>query len=63
MPGEKVKFLGGEFYVEGISHNWTYGQGGDINLSVSRGGEYQDGSFTPLKDFTKRIKLLETKKG
>lgn len=63
MPGEKVKFLGGEFYVEGISHNWTYGQGGNINLSVSRGGEYQDGSFTPLKDFTKRIKLLETKKG
>ncbi|MGL4981272.1 MAG: hypothetical protein ACRC4W_00180 [Treponemataceae bacterium] len=46
MPGDRVSFLDGEFYVDGISHSWSYGQGGDVNLSVSRGGKYfSDGSF------------------
>lgn len=62
MPGEVVEFLGGQFYVEGISHSWTYGQGDDINLSVSRGGEYYMGEFSPLTDFTKNMKLLENKR-
>lgn len=45
MPGEVVKYLDREFYVEGISHSWTYGSGGDINISVSRGGKYLNGEF------------------
>lgn len=59
MPGSKVKVLGGEFYVDGISHSWSYGGGGEINLAISRGGKYNDGNFSPLKDFTKALKLLE----
>lgn len=61
MPGEVIGFLGGEFYVEGISHSWTYGASGEISLSVSRGGKYSNtGSFSILTDFTKNIKLLES---
>lgn len=61
MPGEVIGFLGGEFYVEGISHSWTYGASGEINLSVSRGGKYsKTGAFSILTDFTKNIKLIES---
>lgn len=62
MPGEVIGFLGGQFYVEGISHSWSYGQGGDINLSVSRGGEYDAGGmFHPFSNITDKIRLLERK--
>lgn len=61
MPGEKVEILGGEFYVEGVSHSWNYGSGADINLSVSRGGSYtSDGSFCELKNFTSALRAFET---
>lgn len=63
MPGEVIGFLGGQFYVEGISHAWNYGQGGDINLSVSRGGVYdKGGKFRPFSGISEKINLLENKK-
>lgn len=63
MPGEVVGFLGGQFYVEGISHSWNYGQGGDINLSVSRGGDYdKGGKFHPFSGISEKINLLENRK-
>ena len=62
MPGEVIGFLGGQFYVEGISHAWNYGQGGDINLSVSRGGDYdKGGKFHPLSGISEKINLLENR--
>ena len=42
MPGDVVEFMGHKFYVDGISHSWTYNGGGEINLSVSRGGIYDE---------------------
>lgn len=52
MPGDIVSFMGGEFYVEGIAHSWNYGSSGEINISVSRGGSYDEGVFSKLEDFT-----------
>jgi len=45
QPGEVIEFLGGNFYVEGVTHSWNYGSGGEVNLSVSRGGKYSGGKF------------------
>ncbi len=61
QPGECVSFLGGQFYVEGISHSWNYGAGGEVNLSVSRGGSYSLGEYKgTIKDLSKNITLLES---
>lgn len=59
QPGERVAYLGGEFYVEGVSHSWNYIGGGEINLSVSRGGVYSSGKFSKFKELTKLINLLQ----
>jgi hypothetical protein len=44
MPqaGEKISFLGGEFYVTAAHHSWNYGNGPETTLAVSRGGNYSD---------------------
>ena len=52
MPGDRVRFLGNEFYVDGISHSWTYNGGGEINLSVSRGGVYNGGEWSKGEGLT-----------
>lgn len=61
QPGEVVQFLGGEFYVEGVTHSWNYGQGGEVNLSVSRGGKYLDsGKFKgKIENLTSLVSLLQ----
>lgn len=60
MPGDVVLFLNGEFYVEGVTHSWNYGAGGEINLSVSRGGKYENGSFEgEIPNFTSLMALLQ----
>ena len=60
QPGEIIKFLGGEFYVNGITHNWNYGSGGEINLNVSRGALYTSGKFSnSISNLTSLIKLLQ----
>ncbi len=59
QPGEVVKFLTGDFYVEGVTHNWNYGSGGSINLSVSRGGKYVGGKYTgQIPNLTDIMKLI-----
>ena len=57
--GERVKFLGGEFYVRVVGHSWTYGGTPTISLQVSRGAEYSKGNFTgELKDLgTTRVEF------
>ena len=60
QPGERISYLGGEFYVEGISHSWNYNSGGDINLSVSRGGHYSmGGRFTKFTGLTDLLNLMQ----
>lgn len=60
MPGDVVKFLNGEFYVEGITHSWNYGSGGEINLSVGRGGKYTNGKFNgEIPNLTSLVELMQ----
>lgn len=62
MPGDVIGFLGGQFYVEGIVHNWNYGANGEINLSLSRGGNYDaGGKFHEFKKITDKVNLFEKK--
>lgn len=59
QPGEIIGFLSGEFYVEGVTHNWSYGSGGSINLSVSRGGKYSGGQFKgKIENITDLMRLI-----
>lgn len=59
QPGEVIKFLKGEFYVEGVTHSWSYGGGGEVNLNVSRGGRYSNGKFEgEIKDITSIMNLV-----
>ena len=60
MPGDVVGFLGGEFYVDGISHSWTYNGGGEINISVSRGGIYSEGAWSPFTSNTGKSKEVSS---
>ncbi|CEM61683.1 hypothetical protein DWQ65_02385 [Treponema phagedenis] len=41
--GERVSFLGGEFYVRSCDHSWSYGGTPTISLQVIRGGKYNKG--------------------
>ena len=61
MPGDLVSFAGGYFYVDAINHSWTYNSSGSINISVSRGGVYEDGKFTPFKNISDIQNLIESK--
>ncbi|MCQ2577559.1 MAG: hypothetical protein MJ176_03395 [Treponema sp.] len=38
--GERVKFIGFEFYVTDKSHSWNYGGPVNVTLNVSRGASY-----------------------
>jgi hypothetical protein len=61
MPcaGEKIPFLGGEFYVVSTEHRWNYGGNPETSLAISRGGDYSGGSFEELKDVAKRYQELK----
>ncbi|GHT52848.1 hypothetical protein FACS1894106_2430 [Spirochaetia bacterium] len=39
--GEKIPFLGGEFYVVSSEHRWNYGGNPETALAISRGGVYE----------------------
>jgi len=60
--GDKVKFLGGEFYITGEEHTWNYGQSGRITYHCERGGIYTPGNtweggfFKPLKNVSKALR-------
>ena len=62
MPGELVSFAGGYFYVDAISHSWNYGGSGTINISVSRGGKYEDGKFSKFEGISDIQNLIEDRK-
>jgi hypothetical protein len=56
MPqaGEKITFLGGEFYVVDSQHRWNYGGNPETVLTISRGGDYSEGYFSELKNIAAR---------
>jgi len=60
MPqaGEKISFLGGEFYVTDSEHNWTFGGSPETKLTIDRGGYYRNskGTFEELTGISKRYK-------
>ncbi len=37
-----VDLLGGQFYVEGVSHSWSFGGAHIVTLNISRGYEYDN---------------------
>ncbi len=47
MPscGERIRFLGGEFYIKGAVHSFYYGGTPTISYEISRGGIYEKGVF------------------
>jgi hypothetical protein len=53
--GEKVMFLGGEFYVQKAVHFWSYGETPTLTLSVARGMKYSDGGV----DYIEKANTLE----
>lgn len=61
QPGEKVKFLGGEFYVTDAHHSWRYGGNPETVLGISRGGDYGtagEGEGQPARK--KRTEIVHT---
>jgi hypothetical protein len=61
MPqaGEKVSFLGGQFYVVDSEHRWNYGGSPETAITIERGGNYSSGSFSELLGIAKRYKELK----
>ncbi|WP_024468667.1 hypothetical protein [Treponema pedis] len=59
MTGTVIDFLGGQFYINGKEHRWSYGAAPVISLSIIRGGVYDNGRFEKtLPDMGKsRIEL------
>ena len=63
--GCRVKFIGGEFYINKTEHTWTYGSTPTIKLSVSRGMVYDEngimrtGRYGVISDVGRRYKELE----
>jgi hypothetical protein len=56
QPGERVAFLGGEFYVNAVRHTWNYEGSPETTLSVSRGGDYTEEGFKPMTDIAGRYR-------
>ena len=59
QAGDVASFLGCEFYIEGVSHSWEVNRGGDVSLSLTRGGTYSGGTFSAASDITDQARLLE----
>lgn len=58
--GERLNFLGGEFYVDKISVSWRYGQSTNIVYNCSRGGIYDEfGNFYLMQGITDQFKELK----
>jgi hypothetical protein len=51
MPqaGEKISFIGGEFYVTAAEHRWSYKGNPETILTVTRGAKYQNGERKKLE--------------
>lgn len=63
--GEKLQFLGGQFYITGEEHSWTYEQSAKTTFHCERGGLYdgsktwENGFFKPIPNVTKKLKELD----
>lgn len=62
--GDKLSFIGGEFYVEETERSWKYGDSPRTKLTVTRGYIYDtDGSLKgPVKNLGKRLLEFEGEK-
>lgn len=52
-PGDKIKFLDGEFYVTGTDHSWSYEAAPKITYHCERGGYYNNGDFAKLNSVSR----------
>lgn len=60
LAGDKVSFLGGEFYVEDVTKSWNLNAGMITRMSLTRGYEYQDGEGVGrIKDITRSVQIFE----
>lgn len=59
--GEKIRYLNGEFYVEGTSRSWTYGGPMTTTLTVTRGYQYDDSGeyIGPIRNLGRSLKRSE----
>lgn len=59
--GQRLKFLDGEFYVVGESHQWSYGQSIKVTYNCIRGGKYDaDGNYTgPITNIGRKLSEWE----
>lgn len=59
--GERLRYLNGEFYVEGTSRSWTYGGPMITNLTVTRGYKYDDSGeyIGPIRNLGTSLKRSE----
>jgi hypothetical protein len=59
MPqaGEKISFIGGEFYVSAAEHKWVYKSNPETVLTVTRGAEYKNGKFNRKLKYWGRKKI------
>lgn len=54
--GERVGFMGGEFYVEERQRSWQYGGSVTTSLRVSRGYEYSQGEhLNPMRKLSRKV--------
>ncbi len=60
--GEKLSFLGGEWYIERTMRSWMYGKSPKVTLDITRGYVYQDGAMqSPIPNVGKQLLELEDK--
>jgi hypothetical protein len=61
LPGERLGFLGGEFYIEEVRRQWQYGGAMTATLGISRGYGYtQEGvQDHPLDKIGQKVGVLE----
>lgn len=54
--GERISFIGGQFYVIGENHSWNYGDSAKITYQLDRGGKYStSGVFTELTGISRNL--------
>lgn len=63
--GDRVNFIGGQFYVTAEEHSWSYNQSSKITYHCERGGIYNEkltwdsGFFRQLSGITKTLREIE----
>ena len=55
--GSRLKYLGGEFYIELTTRSWTYGGAMETSLTVNRGYDYANNRKIP--NIGNRVRLIE----